>query len=286
MVSMNNTDATTARDNLIRANMPLVGYAVNAMATRIPRHVPREDLVSAGMLGLTQAARAYDESTGVPFNRFAKVRIQGALLDELRSRDWASRSVRRNARRMQAATEVVAARVGRSPNPEETAKEMGVKVADVHKIVDDVHRGTVLNYEALLADGPAEEVLPGREASPEAQIVARERRAVLLDAVAALPERLQAVVNEYFFEEKSMSEIAAGLGVTESRVSQMRGEAFGLIREAMTKTLDLDVDVTDVTVESGRAAKRRAAYCASVASASNISDRLAAVPGDYVPVAA
>lgn len=272
------------RDELITQHMPLVGYAVNAMAARIPRYVPREDLVSAGMLGLTQAAAAYDPATGVPFNRFAKVRIQGALLDELRARDWASRSVRRNARRMRAASDAVLAREGRVPSIDETAKEMGVSGDDARKIVEDVHRGTVLNYESLMVDGPVDDVLPSQEATPESLIVDRERRGVLLDAVAALPERLRVVITDYFFNERPMAEIADELGVTESRISQMRAEAFTLIRQAMTMTLE-GQDAPAEDRPTGRAAKRRAAYYAQVATASSVADRLAAVPDMAVSAA-
>ncbi len=271
------TPSTSTRDDLISEHMPLVGYAVNAMAVRIPRHVPREDLMSAGMLGLTQAAAAYDESTGVPFTRFAKVRIQGALLDELRSRDWASRSVRRNARKMRAANDAVLAREGRAPTLTESAQEMGVSIDEAQKIVEDVHRGTVLNYESLMVDGPVDDVLPSQDVTPESLVVDRERRGVLLDAVQALPERLRVVITDYFFNERPMAEIAADLGVTESRISQMRAEAFVLIRQAMAMTLE-GAEAPAEDRPKGRAARRRAAYYAQVATASSVADRLAAVP--------
>ena len=267
---------TAAHDELITTYLPLVGYAVNSMASRIPRHVPREDLMSAGMLGLTQAAQAYDASTGVPFDRFARVRIKGALLDELRSRDWASRSVRRNARRMQAAKDVVIAREGRAPSLEETAAEMGVSMDEARRLVDDVHRGTVLNYESLTVDG-VDEVLPAHEATPEHQVLDRERQAILLDAIAELPDRLQTVINAYFFEERPMADIADELGVTESRISQMRGEAFEMIRVAMTMTLD-STAAPEEDRPNGRAARRRAGYYAAVATASTVGQRLDRVP--------
>ncbi|WP_108667092.1 sigma-70 family RNA polymerase sigma factor [Euzebya rosea] len=268
--------ATAHLDEMIRTNMPLVGYEVSSMASRIPRHVPREDLMSAGLLGLTQAAQAYDASTGVPFDRFARRRIKGALLDELRSRDWASRSVRRGARRMQAAQAAFVAREGRTATLEETAQEMGVGAEEAQRLVDDVHRGTVLNYESLTEDG-IDDILPSHEITPEADILGRERQAILLDAIAALPERQQEVITAYFFEERSMADIAAEMGVTESRISQIRAEAFELIRAAMTITLD-DTPAPAEHYPNGRAARRRADYYDAVATASTITMRLDRVP--------
>src|SRR6202165_1899369 len=99
-------------DQLVRQHLPLVQYVVSEAAHRVPSHVSRSDLVSAGMLGLAQAARSYDPERGIAFDRFASTRIRGALLDELRGRDWASRSVRARARRVQGTTQDLTTRLG------------------------------------------------------------------------------------------------------------------------------------------------------------------------------
>ena len=105
----------TTEDTLVRAALPLVGHVVAEMLTRLPTHVTRDDLISAAMLGLAQAARSYDPTHGVPFDRHAANRIRGAILDELRSIDWASRSVRANARRLATADEQLTNTLGRTP---------------------------------------------------------------------------------------------------------------------------------------------------------------------------
>ncbi len=110
MVSMTTGERSSvadklAEEDLVRRHLPLVQYAVAEVASRVPRHVSRGDLVSAGMVGLAQAARSYDPSRGIAFDRYANQRIRGALLDELRSRDWASRTVRAKARAVTAATD-------------------------------------------------------------------------------------------------------------------------------------------------------------------------------------
>src|SRR6476660_3245461 len=114
-------------DQLVREHLPLVQYVVSEVAHRVPSHVSRSDLVSAGMLGLAQAARTFDPSRGIAFDRFASTRIRGALLDELRGRDWASRSVRSRARGLQATQEELTSKLGRTPTPEEIAELLQIE---------------------------------------------------------------------------------------------------------------------------------------------------------------
>jgi len=157
-VKTNTIDDTRAKfeTDLVQENLALVQYVTSEIAHRVPNHVSRNDLVSAGMLGLAQAARSFDPERGIAFDRFASTRIRGALLDELRGRDWASRSVRARARGLHAAQEELTNRLGRAPSPDELARSMGVDADTVHKLVDDVHRATVLNYDSLVVEGDAE----------------------------------------------------------------------------------------------------------------------------------
>ena len=265
-------------DKLVREHLPLVGYVVTEVAHRVPAHVSRNDLVSAGMLGLAQAARSFDPERGIAFDRFASTRIRGALLDELRGRDWASRSVRAKARTMQHATEDLTAKLGRTPTNDEVATVLNLDPATVHKLVDDVHRATVLNYESLALDGDAESFIATSSMdSPEDAIVDRERKAFLTDSVAALPERLRLVVIGYFFEERSMQDLADELGVSESRVSQLRAEALILLKDGMNSQLEpeqVDIDARP----NGRVARRKAAYYAQIAASSTYSARLDSEP--------
>src|SRR4051812_49144908 len=108
---------TREQETLVRDNMALVGHMVREMLFKVPAHVHRDDLASAGYAALVTAARAYDSGRGIPFGRFAAVRVRGALLDELRSMDWASRSVRARARRAEVARQELTAQLGRTPSP-------------------------------------------------------------------------------------------------------------------------------------------------------------------------
>jgi RNA polymerase sigma factor FliA len=231
-------DRHPSEDELVRAHLHLANQAVNELARRLPSHVNRDDLCSAAMLGLAQAARSWEPERGASFERHAATRIRGALLDELRDSDWASRSVRSRARRLQQAGEELTGRLGRAPTQAELAAELGTDARAVHRLVDDVHRATVLNYESIVADGEADDLLPSGDRAPDHVLVDRERRAYLADAVLALPERLRTVVIGYFYQERPMLEIAAELGVTESRVSQLRAEALILLRDGLNAHLD------------------------------------------------
>src|SRR3954468_7356691 len=132
-------------EQLVREQLPLVHYAVSEMAAKVPRHVSRDDLVSAGMAGLAQAARSFDPDRGINFDRYASTRIRGALLDELRDRDWASRSVRSKARKVAGATDDLTAKLGRVPSSAEVAEHLGLEEKAVDALNEDVHRAVVLN---------------------------------------------------------------------------------------------------------------------------------------------
>src|SRR5919202_3006395 len=153
-------DRHPVEDELVRAHLHLVTSAVHELARRLPAHVNRDDLSSAAMLGLAQAARSWDPERGASFERHAATRIRGALLDELRDSDWASRSVRSRARRLQQAGEELTGRLRRAPTQAELAAELGTDTGTVNKLLDDVHRATVLNYESIVADGQADDLLP------------------------------------------------------------------------------------------------------------------------------
>nr|BFE72445.1 FliA/WhiG family RNA polymerase sigma factor [Actinoplanes digitatis] len=258
-------------ENMIRENMPLVGHLVREMLFKVPAHVHRDDLASAGYAALVTAAKAFDADRGIPFGRFAAVRIRGALLDELRSMDWASRSVRARARRAEVARQELTAQLGRTPTPAELAELLGVGVGELSNVDDDVQRAAVLSLQGF-AVGTAEDMVTDGELNPEEMLLHRERIGYLHDAVAVLPERLRFVVETSFLQERPLSAVAAELGVTESRVSQLRTEALALLKDGLTTHMeqqDLGAARGD-----GCVARRRAAYAAQIADRSTMTSRL------------
>jgi RNA polymerase sigma factor FliA len=266
------TTVTTAQETLIRDNMALVGHMVREMLFKVPAHVHRDDLASAGYAALVTAARAFDDSRGIPFGRFAAVRVRGALLDELRSMDWASRSVRARARRAETARTELTAQLGRTPTAQELAELLGVAVSELSTVDDDVQRAAVLSLQGFAA-GTADDMVTETALNPEEMLLHRERIGYLHDAVAVLPERLRYVVEASFLQEKPLSEVAASLGVTESRVSQLRTEALALLKDGLATHMEQQQPAVG---KDGCVARRRAVYAAQIAARSTMTTRLAA----------
>jgi RNA polymerase sigma factor for flagellar operon FliA len=266
--------ALTAREieDLVRSHLPLVGHLVREMLGRVPAHVSRDDLTSAGMAALVTAAQGFDPDRGIPFGRFASSRIRGALLDELRGLDWASRSVRSRARRMENARSELTAALGRTPTSTELAQTLGVAVDEIDSVEDDVQRAVVLSLQGFAA-GTAEDMVPEKMAGPEDLLLHRERIGYLTDAIEALPERLRKVVTAYFLDERPMADIAAELGVTESRISQLRAEALVLLRDGLNSQLNPEL-VTKAERPEGCVARRRESYYADIAAKSTLTSRL------------
>ncbi len=253
---------------LVREHLPVVGYLVSEVMSRMPAHVHRDDLVSAGQLALVLAARGFDPTLGVPFGHYARQRIRGALLDELRSADWASRGARTRAKRLAQAEEALAATLGRWPSDVELAAELTADVRELAQTRDAAQRSVVLSLQGLTDAGAAPEAMMPAEShlpDPEQAVVAGERRRYLVAAVGSLPDRLRHVVEQYFLGDRPMAEIAAHLGVTESRVSQLRAEALELLRDGMNTHLEPQ-RVREPERPDGVVARRRSAYYAQVAA--------------------
>lgn len=263
-VESTETAAAVDLDALITSSIPVVTHIVRETMGRVPSHVSRDDLTSAGLAALVQASKSFDASRGVPFARYAATRVRGAVLDELRGIDWASRSVRRRARDLDATRSQLASILGRSPSQSEVAEAVGMTLGEIAQNDEDIARAQVLSLQGA-QDASLDDVLPSAGPTPEQLIEHRERLAYLVEAVAELPERLRIVVSDYFLEERPMAEIAAELGVTESRVSQMRAEALVLLRDALNHELDPTLLQAHAR-PNGSAARRREAYFAAVAT--------------------
>ncbi|MFA9564271.1 MAG: sigma-70 family RNA polymerase sigma factor [Acidimicrobiales bacterium] len=263
---------------MIETNLPLVKHIVFQVAVHFPRHVDRDELARAGALGLVEAAQRYDEKRGVPFERFAAQRIRGAILDAVRAADWAPRSVRNLARRLENAEQRLATRLGRVPSISETAEELGMTKAELNRLQDRMFRSVVLALEHEINDGQDEDmtlvdVLVDHTAvEPLEELENRELQAYLRDAVSLLPERQRLVIVGYFLENKTSQELADFLGVTESRISQLRSEALAALKEGIQAQYDpRQVQPEDV---SGRVAVRKANFARNVGQASVWKNRL------------
>ncbi|WP_299294674.1 sigma-70 family RNA polymerase sigma factor [uncultured Mobiluncus sp.] len=248
------------RNELIEKNLPLVGYQVAELLRRVPSFVQREDLASAGSLALVQAANSYDPSTGVPFHRYAIYRIRGAMLDELRSMDWATRGARQRTKQLEEMTSTLTAASGRAPTKEELASALGVDVEAVESAQQDAARRVISMDAPAGKDDERTLEVPDESPSPEDTLLDDERLVYLRAAVRALPQRLRYVVEQVFFEERPIQDVADELGVTQSRVSQLRSEALTLMREGMNRHLDPETAAEENEEVTGIVKKRRENY--------------------------
>lgn len=262
-------------DEVIEQHLPLVRHIVFQVAVRFPRHVDREELARAGALGLVEAARRYDGSRGVPFERFAAQRVRGAILDAVRSADWAPRSVRNLARALEETSQQLACDLGRAPTIDEVADALATTPLELARLQTRIHRSVLL---ALDASVDAEEcdtlgdTLPDHDAPEPGEVLEdRELHAYLRDAVQLLDERHKLVVIGYFLEGRSSSDLARFLGVTDSRVSQLRTEALALLRDGIDAQYGARRSQADLPV---RLQKRRAAFAQALGESSPWRDRL------------
>lgn len=270
---------TPALNAMIEENLPLVKHIVFQVAVHFPRHVDREELARAGALGLVEAARRYDESRGVPFDRFAAQRIRGAILDAVRAADWAPRSVRTLGRKLEAAEQRLATKLGRLPNLDEMSEELSMTKAELQRLQDRMFRSVVLALEHEVNDDHDEDLtlvdvlIDRRSPEPLEELEKRELHAFLRDAIHLLPERQRLVVVGYFLENKTSQDLARFLGVTESRVSQLRSEALQMLKEGIEAQFSKDELLKPEEV-TGRVARRKATYAQAVSGETDFGGRL------------
>jgi len=222
-----------ARDRLVLSHAPMVRYLASQKARELPAHCDVDDLVSCGLLALLDAVDRFDPSHGATFEQYAWIRVRGAVVDELRRQDWASRSVRRLGRRIERARDELYARNGVVPTELELAGVLGVDVLELRTALGEIERAEVVSLSAPVRG--AEDSLPlelgdtveshSRETGPEVALLARERVACVRDAVSELDGREREVLSLAIVHELPGAEMAHRFGVTESRVSQVLGGA-------------------------------------------------------------
>ncbi|NOX30063.1 MAG: sigma-70 family RNA polymerase sigma factor [Actinobacteria bacterium] len=266
-------------NELAASHVELVQHIVNQVATRFPRHVDRGELWSAGAIGLVEASRSYNAETGVPFARFASIRIRGAIIDSTRKRDWAVRSLRRQMRELREAEERIETARGRHATDEEIAQALGISIDALaarrtasltssllhldHEDPDRVSLG-----ERIIEEEP--------ERLPDENLANREMIGTLRSAVEGLPELQRDVIMRYYIDGEMLQSIAESLNVTEARVSQIRAEAVNSMRGFFTT---LYQGVADVP-EDAPGRRGRAAYLATMATQSTWLARLEAADHD------
>lgn len=273
------TGAPVDRNALIESHVALVEHVVLRLSAGFPRHVDRSELVSAGMVGLVEAADRFDPGRGIPFSRFAATRIRGAMLDAVRTADWAPRSVRSLARDAEAAEQHLASRLGRTPRTTEIAAAVGVSPDELDQLRDQVNRGIVMTLDHAYGEDTTiplvATIVDPTAPEPDTVIESTERSAYLRDAVAALPDRHRQVIQGYFLDGKTSQRIAEELGITQSRVSQLRADALEMMREG----LEAQYRPRDPERPVGRVARRKSRYASAIARQSSWKARVTMAAG-------
>ena len=225
------------REEVIKRYSPMIKYVANRIAMRLPPHIEVDDLISVGVLGLMDAISKYDSTRGAKFKTYAEFRVRGAILDELRSLDWVPRSIRQKASQVDKVVQELQAKLSRSPEDEEVAKEMGLSLDQFHDTLNETKSMPVFSLEDLgLAKDSGEQqslldCLAGKaDADPQTQIRLVELKEIIAKAIDGLPEKERLMVSLYYYEELTMKEIGAVLEITESRVSQIHSKAVYRLR--------------------------------------------------------
>nr|WP_145547563.1 RNA polymerase sigma factor FliA [Variovorax boronicumulans] len=225
------------REHMIRQYVPLVRRLAHHMIAKLPANVELDDLIQVGMIGLSEALTRYEAAQGVQFETFATQRIRGAMIDELREGDWMSRGSRKSQKDIERAVQRVEQRLGRSAKESEIAAELGMALGEYQELLDKV-RGTQLVYlEDMGGDEDAEGFLDRHTGDAEADplnLLRNDRlRSALVEAIKSLPEREQYIMSMYYEKDLNLKEIAAVLGITESRVCQLHSQSVARLRAKM-----------------------------------------------------
>ena len=244
-------------EQLLQEQLPQVKYIARRIHERLPQHVPFDDLVHAGIVGLIDAAHKFDPDKKVRFASYAKFRIRGAILDSLRDMDWSPRDLRRKARRLETTTQKLQTELGRSATEPELAAAMEMTLEEFQHLLDEIRGLEVGSLQIVsLEDGRETDLgenLPGpANQDPLFLCMQGERRQMLADAISQLPQREQQVLALYYQEELTMKEVGEVLGVGESRVSQIHSLAVAQLRDILENAQQTRTAAVTASVQAAK----------------------------------
>jgi RNA polymerase sigma factor FliA len=225
------------RDKQIEEMLPLVRHIASRMAMFLPPHVAKDDLVSAGVVGLIDGVDRYDATKGASLRSYCALRIRGAIVDELRRLDWVPRSIHRDARHLSETQEKLAQQFGREPLEDEIRSELGMEMEQFHEFLDRTKPASYFSLQEPVHNSDESEPLTHEEVLSDpkgsdaiSQILHMEDKEILMDQLQRLPLQQLRVLTLYYLEGLRLKEIAEILDITESRVSQIHTLAINRLR--------------------------------------------------------
>jgi RNA polymerase sigma factor FliA len=225
------------RQRLLNENLPEVRYIARRIHDRLPSHVPFEDLVHAGIIGLIDAVDKFDPQKNVQLKSYARFRIRGAILDSLRQMDWSPRNLRRQARRVEEANRELAAELGRAPSEPELAARIGLSLSEFQQLLGELRGLDLGSLQAQAEDNGGEDasvaVATRLDEDPFQLTLRTEMRALLTEAIEELDAKERQVLGLYYLEELTMKEVGVLLDIGESRVSQIHTAALIRLRSRL-----------------------------------------------------
>jgi len=220
------------RQELVIKYAPLVKYIAERMAIRLPPNISREELISAGIVGLIDALDKFNSAMGIKFQTYAEHRIKGAMLDELRKMDWIPRSIRKDIHRIEDAITAVKYRLGREPEDHEVALEMNIDIDSYYKMTSKAQGITLVSLDKVMPDGSTPKFTrqASNTPSPFDELKIKELKKIISRALVSLSKKEQLVISLYYYDELTLKEIARVLDLTESRISQIHSKAILRLR--------------------------------------------------------
>jgi len=228
-----------AKKALILEYVHLVKYTVGRMAVSLSPRAEVSDLTNSGILGLIDAIEKFEISRPIKFETYAAIRIQGAILDHLRSLDWVPRTVRRKARTLEEAYQVLEHQLGRTPTEAEVAAHMGISLEELHKLLGDVSETAIISLEDFFVNKDHQEIslkdtLKDEGEGPEDSAVGGDVKRNLAQAITTLPDKEKLVLSLHYFEELTLKEISMIMDLSEARISQLHSQAIVRLRGKLT----------------------------------------------------
>ncbi|MBV8150946.1 MAG: FliA/WhiG family RNA polymerase sigma factor [Candidatus Eremiobacteraeota bacterium] len=232
--------ASLSREAAIHKYLHLVKYVAGRISVNLPSNIDIDDLIGDGVFGLIDAIEKFDGARAVKFETYAITRINGAILDALRSLDWVPRTVRQRAREAKRAYEMLEAELGRAPSDEELAAQLAISVRELDRLRQRAGASIVSLEEPLPSRGDQEvyvgDTLEDKESDVTSEIERDELRAELVKAVETLPHQERIVIRLYYFKGETLKEIKSALNVSESRISQIHAQAVIHLRQRLKET--------------------------------------------------